>query len=94
MAAAQIPDPPTGGPWAERYRGVVRDGQPNIYYESEADDCWHRSVELTLRSDGRRRYFEWGVVSEIAVSKADAPDWMRAGCVPDNTLDVDFEPPR
>ena len=52
----------------------------------------HRSVELTLRSDGRRKYFEWGIVSEIAGSKADVPDWWQTGYVPDNSLDVGFEP--
>jgi len=47
---------------------------------------------LTLRSDGRRKYFEWGIVSEIAGSKADVPDWWQTGYVPDNSLDVGFEP--
>jgi hypothetical protein len=81
MATAQIPDPPAGEPWVERHRGVDTNGCPYIFCESEADDCWHRSVELMLRSDGRRKYFEWGIVSEIAGSKADVPDWwQRAMC--------------
>ena len=53
MAALQIPNPPAGGPWVERYRDVNRfTGEPFIFYESEADDYYSRTVELTLRSDG------------------------------------------
>jgi hypothetical protein len=89
----QIPDPPAGGPWVERYRGVsVLTGESYVYYESEADDCFSRDVTLTLRSDGRRKYFEWGIVSEIAGSKADVPDWWQTGHVPENSIDVGFEP--
>ena len=92
MTALQIPDPPAGGPWVERYRDVNRfTGERFIFYESEADDCYSRTVELTLRSDGRRKYFEWSQVYEIAGNRANVPEWQRGGYEP--APDLAFEPP-
>ena len=49
------PDVPTH---STSTRGLVGPVRGRIFYESEADDYYSRTVELTLRSDGRRKYFE------------------------------------
>jgi hypothetical protein len=57
MAAVQIPNPPptpNGDAWVELYRG-----EDHIFYESADGEA---SVDLSLKSDGKRRFLEWGVV--------------------------------
>jgi hypothetical protein len=51
------PEPPNGGVWVELYRT-----QDLIFYESEDGEA---SVDLTLKSDGKRKYLEWGIVEWI-----------------------------
>jgi hypothetical protein len=57
MAAVQIPNPPptpNGDAWVELYRR-----EDHIFYESADGEA---SVDLSLKSDGKRRFLEWGVV--------------------------------
>ena len=54
MAAVQIPNPPptpNGDAWVELYRG-----EDHIFYESADGEA---SVDLSLKSDGKRRFLEW-----------------------------------
>ena len=47
-------------------------------------------MTLTLKSNGRRKFFEWGQVHEIA-GTADVPEWLREGYEP--PPEPVFEPP-